>query len=92
MANLGGDALRPAPVGAYPAGASTYGVEQMLGDVWEWTTSPLRPWPGFTPMVYDMYSAPFFDMGSQRARCRRLPGAARRFVGGVVEHPASQLP
>ncbi len=63
LANLGGEALRPAPVGAFPAGASAYGAEQMLGDVWEWTTSPLRPWPGFTPMVYDRYSEPFFDIG-----------------------------
>jgi gamma-glutamyl hercynylcysteine S-oxide synthase len=61
LANLGGDALRPAPVGAYPAGASAYGCEQMLGDVWEWTSSPLRPWPGFTPMIYERYSQPFFD-------------------------------
>ncbi|MET0701639.1 MAG: ergothioneine biosynthesis protein EgtB [Mycobacterium sp.] len=61
LANFGGDALRPAPVGAYPAGASAYGAEQMLGDVWEWTTSPLRPWPGFTPMIYERYSQPFFD-------------------------------
>jgi iron(II)-dependent oxidoreductase len=61
LANLGGDALRPALVGAYPASASAYGAEQMLGDVWEWTTSPLRPWPGFTPMIYDRYSEPFFD-------------------------------
>jgi gamma-glutamyl hercynylcysteine S-oxide synthase len=61
LANLGGDALRPAPVGAYPASASAYGAEQMLGDVWEWTTSPLRPWPGFTPMIYDRYSQPFFE-------------------------------
>jgi iron(II)-dependent oxidoreductase len=61
LANLGGDALRPAPVGAYPASASAYGAEQMLGDVWEWTSSPLRPWPGFTPMIYDRYSQPFFD-------------------------------
>jgi iron(II)-dependent oxidoreductase len=61
LANLGGDALRPAPVGAYPAGASAYGAEQMLGDVWEWTSSPLRPWPGFTPMLYEQYSAPFFE-------------------------------
>lgn len=61
LVNLGGDALRPAPVGAYPAGASAYGAEQMLGDVWEWTSSPLRPWPGFTPMLYEQYSEPFFD-------------------------------
>ncbi|AGB26193.1 TIGR03440 family protein [Mycobacterium sp. JS623] len=61
LANLGGDALRPAPAGAYPASASAYGAEQMLGDVWEWTTSPLRPWPGFTPMLYEQYSQPFFD-------------------------------
>jgi len=61
LANLGGDALRPAPVGAYPAGASAYGAEQMMGDVWEWTTSPLRPWPGFTPMIYERYSQPFFE-------------------------------
>ncbi|MBV8930526.1 MAG: ergothioneine biosynthesis protein EgtB [Mycobacteriaceae bacterium] len=61
LANLGGEALRPAPVGAYPRGASAYGVEQMLGDVWEWTSSPLRPWPGFTPMIYERYSQPFFD-------------------------------
>ncbi|GAA4359277.1 ergothioneine biosynthesis protein EgtB [Angustibacter luteus] len=59
-ANLGGSALRPAPVGAYPSGASAYGVEQLVGDVWEWTSSRFEPWPGFAPMVYDTYSAPFF--------------------------------
>ncbi len=61
VANLGGAALRPAPVGAYPAGASAYGAEQMLGDVWEWTSSPLRPWAEFAPMIYQRYSEPFFD-------------------------------
>jgi iron(II)-dependent oxidoreductase len=61
LVNLGGASLRPAPAGAFPAGASAYGVEQMLGDVWEWTSSPLRPWPGFVPMIYERYSQPFFD-------------------------------
>lgn len=60
LANLGGGALRPAPVGAYPAGASAYGVEQLLGDVWEWTSSDFTAWPGFTPMLYAQYSEPFF--------------------------------
>ncbi|WP_346618590.1 ergothioneine biosynthesis protein EgtB [Blastococcus montanus] len=60
LANLGGTALRPAPVGAYPAGASAYGVEQLVGDVWEWTSSSFEPWPGFRPMLYVDYSAPFF--------------------------------
>ena len=60
LANLGGAALRPAPIGAYPLGASAYGVEQLIGDVWEWTSSDFTPWPGFTPMVYRDYSEPFF--------------------------------
>ena len=60
LANLGGLGLRPAPVGAYPAGASAYGAEQMIGDVWEWTSSDFIPWPGFVPMIYRRYSEPFF--------------------------------
>ncbi len=59
-ANLGGLGLRPAPIGAYPGGASAYGAEQMIGDVWEWTSSDFGPWPGFTPMIYRDYSQPFF--------------------------------
>jgi gamma-glutamyl hercynylcysteine S-oxide synthase len=60
LANLGGHGLRPAAAGAYPQGASAYGVEQMIGDVWEWTSSDFTAWPGFTPMIYRRYSEPFF--------------------------------
>jgi len=83
LANLGGDARRPAPVGAYPAGASAYGVEQMLGDVWEWTTSPLRPWPGFTPMIYERYSTPFFE-GTTSGDYRVLRGGSWAVAPGIL--------
>jgi iron(II)-dependent oxidoreductase len=80
LANLGGDALRPAQVGAYPRGASAYGVEQLLGDVWEWTSSGFGPWPGFTPMLYAQYSAPFFggDYRVLRGGSWAVDGAAIR--------------
>ena len=59
-ANLDGGALCPAPLGAYPGSASAYGAEQMIGDVWEWTSSDFQPWPSFVPMIYRQYSEPFF--------------------------------
>src|SRR5918998_1412432 len=38
-ANLDQLAFRAAEVGAYPEGASAYGVLGMLGDIWEWTAT-----------------------------------------------------
>ncbi|HKC27487.1 MAG TPA: ergothioneine biosynthesis protein EgtB [Jatrophihabitans sp.] len=80
LANLGGGALRPAQVGAYPGGASAYGVEQLIGDVWEWTSSGFKPWPGFRPMLYEQYSAPFFgsDFRVLRGGSWAVGGAAIR--------------
>jgi gamma-glutamyl hercynylcysteine S-oxide synthase len=60
LANLGQRHLQPAPVGAYPAGASPLGVEQLIGDVWEWCASGWEPYPGFEAFPYREYSEVFF--------------------------------
>jgi len=60
LANLGQRHLRPAEVGAYPAGASPLGVHQLIGDVWEWTGSDLAGYPGFAAFPYREYSEVFF--------------------------------
>ncbi|QLH26402.1 ergothioneine biosynthesis protein EgtB [Streptomyces sp. Rer75] len=59
-ANLGQRHLRPAPAGSYPQGASGLGVRQLIGDVWEWTSSDFLPYPGFTVFPYPEYSQVFF--------------------------------
>jgi iron(II)-dependent oxidoreductase len=59
-ANLGQRQLRPAPAGSYPGGASAYGVRQLIGDVWEWTSTWLHPYPGFRAWPYREYTEVFF--------------------------------
>ncbi len=59
-ANLGQRHLAPAPVGAYPRGVSALGVHQLIGDVWEWTSSGWHPYPGFEMFPYPEYSQVFF--------------------------------
>ncbi|MCH8985827.1 MAG: ergothioneine biosynthesis protein EgtB [Acidobacteria bacterium] len=59
-ANLGRIGWGPAPVGSYPTGASAYGVEQLLGDGYEWTTSHFTGYAGFSTFPYPEYSEVFF--------------------------------
>ncbi|MFN2478131.1 MAG: ergothioneine biosynthesis protein EgtB [Pseudonocardiaceae bacterium] len=79
-ANLGQRHLQPAPAGSYPAGASPLGVYQLMGDVWEWTSSEFSRYPGFAPFPYREYSEVFFggdyrmlrggSFGTDAAACR----------------------
>ena len=52
----------PVPVNAIPQGHSAVGVDGMLGNGWEWTSTVFGPFPGFKPFpFYRGYSADFFD-------------------------------
>ena len=67
----------PEPAGSHPDGASAWGVEDLVGNGWEWTSTPFAPFPGFRAMAsYPEYSADFFD------------GAALRHEGRVAGHGA----
>ncbi len=52
----------PQPVNAHPQGQSAFGVEDLLGNGWEWTATVFAPFHGFEPFpFYRGYSADFFD-------------------------------
>ncbi|HVO81523.1 MAG TPA: SUMF1/EgtB/PvdO family nonheme iron enzyme [Terriglobales bacterium] len=52
----------PTPVGAFPQGESAFGVADLMGNGWEWTSTVFAPFPGFRPFsFYSGYSANFFD-------------------------------
>jgi len=52
----------PVPVNSFPEGRSAFGIHDMLGNGWEWTSTTFGPFPGFRPFpFYRGYSADFFD-------------------------------
>jgi ergothioneine biosynthesis protein EgtB len=70
----------PVPVGSYPAGRSAWGVDDLIGNGWEWTSSIFGGFAGFRPMPwYPEYSADFFD-GEHYVMKGGSPATARELV------------
>jgi iron(II)-dependent oxidoreductase len=69
----------PQPVGTHPEGQSAWGLHDIVGNGWEWTTTVFAGFPGFAPIPsYPEYSADFFDgshlvlKGGSQATAREL--------------------
>jgi ergothioneine biosynthesis protein EgtB len=70
----------PQPAGRHPAGQSAWGVEDLVGNGWEWTSTIFGPFPGFSPIAaYPEYSADFFD-GAHVVMKGASPATARELL------------
>ncbi len=79
-ANVDFTSWEPVPAGSRPAGASAWGVHDLAGNGWEWTSSEFAPFPGFRAMpTYPEYSAEFFD-GQHVVLKGGSPGTARELI------------
>ena len=78
--NFGFRHWEPVPVGSSPDGASAWGVQDLVGNGWEWTSTVFDRFPGFAPMAsYPEYSADFFD-----GRHYVMKGASPMTATGLV--------
>lgn len=70
----------PVPAGARPGGVSAWGVHDLVGNGWEWTSTIFAPFAGFEPMAsYPEYSAEFFD-GQHYVMKGASAGTARELI------------
>jgi gamma-glutamyl hercynylcysteine S-oxide synthase len=70
----------PKPAGSHPNGRSAWGIDDLVGNGWEWTSTVFAPFPGFRPIPsYPEYSADFFD-GEHFVMKGASPATARELI------------
>ena len=75
----------PADVNAFAGTDTPQGCRQMMGNVWEWTSSTFAPYPGFVADMYEDYSQTSFHTrkvlrgGSWATRSRMMRPSLRNF-------------
>ena len=70
----------PVPAGSYPSGRSAWGIHDLVGNGWEWTSTVFGGFPGFSPMPsYPVYSSDFFD-GKHYVLKGASPATAKELV------------
>lgn len=70
----------PEPAGSHPDGASAWGIEDLMGNGWEWTDTVFAPFGGFQPLPsYPEYSTDFFD-GEHFVMKGASPATARELL------------
>jgi gamma-glutamyl hercynylcysteine S-oxide synthase len=74
------ESFEPRPVGSRPEAATPAGVDEPVGNGWEWTATVFAPFEGFVPGAsYPEYSADFFD-GSHFVMKGASPVTARELI------------
>jgi formylglycine-generating enzyme len=80
-----------APVGSYPAGRSPFGVEDMAGNVWEWTSTYFTRDPPQTAARFDPRGPAFASERTIRGGSYRTPPSDLRVTRRMGLHPEERM-